>query len=114
MVKNSLTQQKQQPKFSVMLQSDAWQKLINNTLKDPKKAQNFIASISSAVATNPALQACEASSILSGALLGESLNLSPSPQLGQYYLVPYKKKSKNPDGTYTENSVASFQLGLTF
>lgn len=111
MVKNSLTQQKQQPKFSVMLQSDAWQKLINNTLKDPKKAQNFITAISSAVATNPALQACEASSILSGALLGESLNLSPSPQLGQYYLVPYKKKSKNPDGTYTEASVATFQLG---
>ncbi|MDE8718668.1 recombinase RecT, partial [[Eubacterium] siraeum] len=29
-----------------------------------------------------------------GALLGESLNLSPSPQLGQFYLVPFKQKAK--------------------
>lgn len=35
---------------------------------------------------------------LRGALLGESLNLSPSPQLGQYYLVPFECKVKGPDG----------------
>ncbi len=40
------------------------------------------------------LQECDAGTILSGALLGESLNLSPSPQLGQYYLVPYEQKIK--------------------
>ena len=70
--------------------SPAYQKLINNTLRDPKRASRFVASITSAVAVNPALQECESSTILSGALLGESLNLSPSPQLGQYYLVPFK------------------------
>jgi recombination protein RecT len=110
MVKNTFTQNKQ-PKFSVAISSDAYKNLINKTLGDPKRAQRFIAAISSAVATNPQLQACEAGSILSGALLGESLNLSPSPQLGQYYLVPYKKKQKNSDGSYGEITVATFQLG---
>lgn len=37
-------------------------------------------------------------------MLGESLNLSPSPQLGQYYMVPFKD---NKTGT----KVAQFQLG---
>ena len=81
--------QPQRPKFSVAIQTDNYKKLINNTLQDPKRAQRFIASISSAVAINPALQECDAGSILSCALLGESLELSPSPQLGQYYLVPF-------------------------
>lgn len=88
---NSLVSKK--PKFSVAIQSDMYKNLINNTLGDEKRAARFIAAISSAVATNPALQDCEAGTILSGALLGESLNLSPSPQLGQYYLVPYANKN---------------------
>lgn len=82
------------PKFSVAIQTEGYKKLINNTLGDPNKAKRFIASISSAVATNTSLQQCDAGSILSGALLGEALNLSPSPQLGQYYLVPFKDKAQ--------------------
>ncbi|MEF9975519.1 MAG: hypothetical protein RR754_02050 [Oscillospiraceae bacterium] len=72
----------QKPKFSVAIQTDMYRNLINNTLQDAKRASRFIASISSAVATNPALQECDAGTILSSALLGEALNLSPSPQLG--------------------------------
>lgn len=102
---------KAQPKFSVAIQSDAYKNLINNTLGDKDKAQRFIASISSAVAVNPTLQQCDAGSILSGALLGESLNLSPSPQLGFYYLVPFKKTIKTPDGKEEQIQVAQFQLG---
>lgn len=93
-----------QKKFSVQIQSDTYKNLINNTLGDKDKAQRFIASISSAVAVNPTLQECEAGTILSGALLGESLNLSPSPQLGQYYLVPFNDTNKG-------YKVAQFQLG---
>lgn len=91
---NAVATQAQRPKFSVMISTPGYQKMINNTLRDPKKAQRFVASITSAVATNPALQECDPTTILSGALLGESLNLSPSPQLGQYYLVPFKNKAK--------------------
>ena len=82
------------PKFSVAITTQGYQKLINNTLGDPLRVQRFVASITSAVAVNPALQECEAPSILAGALLGESMNLQPSPQLGQYYLVPFKMKEK--------------------
>ncbi len=101
----SLTKTNQnKQKFSVALQSDAYKNLINNTLRDPARANKFVASISSAVATNPALQECEAGTILSAALLGESLNLSPSTQLGQFYLVPFKDNKNN-------RTVAQFQLG---
>lgn len=93
---NQMTESKPKVKFSVALQSDAMQKLISNTLKDPKRANRFIASISSAVASNPALQECESNSIISGALVGEALELSPSPVLGQYYLMPFKN---NKNGT---------------
>lgn len=96
-----------QPKFSVALQTDKMKALINNTLGDPKRASRFIASITSAVANNPTLQECENSSIVASALLGEALNLSPSPQLGQYYLVPYNKKLEN--GSIIK--VAQMQIG---
>ena len=99
---NQLTTNK--PKFSVAIQSDKYKNLINQTLGDKDRATRFIASISSAVATNQALQECDAGTILSGALLGESLNLSPSPQLGQYYLVPFNDSKKG-------YKVAQFQLG---
>lgn len=93
-VNNSLTKSTGKQKFTVAIQGDAYKKLINNTLGDSKRASRFIASITSAVSTNPQLQECDAGSILSGALLGESLNLSPSPQLGQYYLVPFGGKAQ--------------------
>ena len=96
--------QAQRPKFSAMISTPGYQKMINNTLQDPKRAQRFVAAITSAVATNPALQDCDPPTILSGALLGESLGLSPSPQLGQYYLVPYWNKKKGCND-------AQFQLG---
>lgn len=96
--------QTQRPKFSAMISTPNYQKMINSTLQDPKRVQRFIASITSAVAINPALQECDPPTILSGALLGESLGLSPSPQLGQYYLVPYWNKKKGCND-------AQFQLG---
>lgn len=101
---NEISTQAQKPKFSVMISTPGYQKLINNTLKDPKRAQRFIAAITSAVAINPALQECDPATVLSGALLGESLGLSPSPQLGQYYLVPYDNKKKGCKD-------AQFQMG---
>ena len=87
-------QVQQKPKFSVAITTKGYQSLISNTLRDPARARRFTASITSAVAVNPALQECDAGTILAGALLGESLNLSPSPQLGQYYLVPDRKSTR--------------------
>ncbi|MCI8629723.1 MAG: recombinase [Firmicutes bacterium] len=104
-VKNQLSQN-EQPKFSEAIQRKTYQKLILNTLGDSKRAERFITAITSAVSANAELQKCDAGTILSGALLGESLNLSPSPQLGHYYLVPFKDK-KRDDGV----KVAQFQIG---
>ncbi len=104
----------QKPKFSVAINTQGYQNLINNTLRDQDRARRFTASITSAVAVNPALQECDAGTILAGALLGESLNLSPSPQLGQYYLVPFKQKAKyDRDGNMIrpETTTATFVLG---
>ena len=86
-----------QPKklyFSQAMQTEKYKKLINNTLGDPVRAARFTANITSAVAVNPTLQECDAGTILAGALLGESLLLQPSPQLGQFYLVPFESKAK--------------------
>lgn len=59
-----------------------------------RNSQKFIASIISAVQANKQLAECTNSSILSAALLGEALQLSPSPQLGQFYIVPYKDEAQ--------------------
>ena len=107
-------QVQQKPKFSVAITTKGYQSLISNTLRDPARARRFTASITSAVAVNPALQECDAGTILAGALLGESLNLSPSPQLGQYYLVPFKQKAKydrNNRLIRQESVTAQFVLG---
>lgn len=106
MANNTLAAQK--PKFSMVIKSDTYQNLIKQTLGNPKKAERYTAAIMSAVATNPQLQNCEAKTILSGSLLAESLNLAHSPQLGQYYLVPFKVKAKNG---IPEHYDASFILG---
>lgn len=69
-----------------------------------KDSQKFMTSILSAVTNNPTLQECDSMSILNCAFLGEGLKLSPSPQLGQYYMVPFNDKKKGC-------KVAQFQLG---
>ena len=102
-VNNSLQKRETKVGLTAYLTQDAVKDQINKVVGG-KDGQKFIASIISAVQTNPALQECTNSSILSAALLGESLKLSPSPQLGYYYLVPYKN-------TKTGTSEAQFQCG---
>lgn len=102
-VANSLVQKASQKQtFSAFLTKDAIKNQINSIVGG-KDGQRFISAIVSAVSVNPALSECENSTILSGALLGESLKLSPSPQLGHYYLVPFDDKNRG--------KVATFQLG---
>lgn len=79
-------------KFSQTMQVPNVQKTISNYITDPKRASRFTSSIISAVSATPALEECDHVSIVSAALLGESLNLAPSPQLGQFYMVPFKDK----------------------
>lgn len=69
-----------------------------------KDTQRFISSLVSAVQTNPSLAECTNKSLLNAALLGQSLNLPQSPQLANFYFVPFK----NSKAGITE---ATFQLG---
>ena len=83
-----------QPKFSVAIKSDAYQKLINDTLGDKEVARRFVAEISTVVSQNPMLQKCEAASILSAGLTAQTLNLPLAPTLGFAYIVPYGNKAQ--------------------
>lgn len=81
--------------FSAYISSPKVQQSISNTLGDATKTKKFTASIISAVTSNPSLKECVPATIVSAALVGEALNLPPSPQLGRYYIVPYANKN-NP------------------
>ncbi len=110
---SNVTAQPQRISFSAMISTDKYQKAINNTLRDPARAKRFVAAITSAVAVNPALQKCDPATVLSGALLGEGLNLSPSPQLGQYYLVPFQNKNNGcKDAQFVLGYKGMIQLAL--
>lgn len=102
-VKNSLVKKEEKKTFSAFLAQDAMKKKINEMVGG-EKGQQFVTSIISAVSTNPQLAECDNASIVSAALLGQALNLSPSPQLGQYYMVPFNDNKRGC-------KVAQFQIG---
>ena len=102
-VNNSLAKKPAKMGLTAYLSQDAVKKQINSIVGG-KNGTRFISSIVSAVQTTPALQECTNPSILSAALLGEALNLSPSPQLGQFSMVPFDNKKKGC-------KEAQFQLG---
>ena len=86
----------QKAQLSVYLSGEAVKRQINQVVG--KHADRFVSSIISATQANPALKECTNQSILAAALLGQSLNLSPSPQLGMFYLVPYDETVKDANG----------------
>lgn len=89
--------------FTAYLTQDAVRANVNKVVGG-KNGDRFMSAIISAVNTNPALQECNNASIVSAALLGETLKLSPSPQLGQYYMVPFEDKKRG-------EKVAQFIIG---
>ena len=102
--KNNAVAKAKKTKFAALIKDAAVQTSLVGTLGDAARTKTFTSSLISAVSTNPALQECEGMSIISAALLGESLNLSPSPQLGHYYMVPFKD-------TKAGTTKAAFVLG---
>lgn len=104
-VQNSLQKATQQRRLEMTayLNQDAVKQQINSIVGS-KRGTAFITSIVSAVQATPALQECTNPSILSAALLGESLNLSNSPSLGQFWIIPFNNRKKGV-------KEAQFQLG---
>ena len=89
---NELAEKKKQT-IAGYLSSDAVKANIMSVIGE-KDTQKFISSVVSAVQTNPQLAECTNGSILSAALLGHSLKLPQSPQLGFFYLTPFKNGKK--------------------
>lgn len=103
-ITNSLVKKPQPQKIGLAAYLNSEKVLMNiEQALGKDNRQRFITGVLSATNNNPALQECTHQSILTGALLGESLKLSPSPQLGHYYLVPFNDKDSG--------KVAQFQLG---
>lgn len=101
-VNNSLSKSQQKLGLAAYLTQDAVKNQINSIVGG-KDGDKFVTAIVSAVNANPAIKDCTNQSIMAAALLGHSLKLSPSPQLGYYYLVPFNDKEAG--------KVAQFQLG---
>ena len=101
-ISNSLTTKTTKMNMAAYLTQDAVKNQINSVIGG-KNGTRFITSIVSAVNNNPQLAECSNGSIVSAALVGESLNLSPSPMLGYFYMVPFNDKTKG--------KVAQFQIG---
>lgn len=89
---NEIQVQQKQGIASFLTSEKAKENIMN--VVGEKDAQRFISSVVSAVQTNPQLAECTNQSILSAALLGQSLNLPQSPQIGMFYFVPYEDKKK--------------------
>lgn len=101
--KKSASMTKDTMPFDMFMSNEAVKKKIWQIVGG-KQGQQFITSIVSAVQNNPTLKECTNTSIFTSALLGASLNLSPSPQLGQFYMVPFNNSKKGC-------KEAQFQLG---
>lgn len=103
MINNSLVKKENKQGITSFLNGEAVKNHIAKAI-GKENEQRFITSIVSAVNANSTLSECTNTSILSSALLGESLKLSPSPQLGHYYMVPYDNRKAGV-------KEAQFQLG---
>lgn len=78
------------------------------------EAKRFRAALSSAMSTNPVLSLdCDFGTVVNAALIGHSLDLPPSPQLGYYYIVPYNnRKRKCKEGQFQIGYKGYIQLAM--
>ena len=89
--------------FSAFMAGDGVKRKIGEIIAG-KKGDGFITSIVACVSNNPALSICDNGTILSAGLQGAALDLSPSPALGHFYMVPFEDRKNN-------RTVATFQIG---
>ena len=109
---NTAVQTAKKANFSSFIKAPNVLKSIEGTLGSAAKAKTFVSSIISTVNTNPEIAKCEFTSIISAALLGESLGLSPSPQLGQYHIVPFNDRSRGKVATFILGWKGYYQLAM--
>ena len=84
----------QEQPFHVAIRSEAYTKLINETLGDKQVATKFVADLMTMYSTNYALSKCTTGTILSAGLQAQRLNLPLTNGLGYVYVVPYGNKAQ--------------------
>lgn len=110
-VNNSLQKKPTEIPFGAYMTTERARANINKIVGGTN-GPRFTSAIVSAVNANPALQECSNQSILSAALLGETLKLSPSPQLGHYYMVPFNDKNNGKTAQFILGYKGYIQLAL--
>ena len=83
----------------------------SEVLGSQDKANQFLASLISAVNGNSALSKCNPMGVIKCAMVAASLNLDVNPNLGLASIVPYKKKWKDENGKWHEEQIPQFQMG---
>ena len=78
--------------FSAFISGKTMQSTIQTALGTPARAASFTSNLISVRSATPQLQNCGMDSIVTAALMGESMNLSLP--LGQYAIVPYGDKAR--------------------
>lgn len=86
---NEIVEAKESTAISSYLNVESVKQSICNALGNEKEVSKFITSIVSAVSLNPKLGECDRGTLMTAALQGAALKLNPSPQLGQFYMIPY-------------------------
>lgn len=79
-----------------------------------KRAPQFISSVVAMVNADPSMQQAFYESpmtVIQSALKAATFDLPIDQNLGYAYIVPFKNKKKNEDGTWTKKMEASFILG---
>ena len=97
--------------FSTYINTEKGKQQISKVIQNPAKREAFITAIVAAVSVNAGLQECTSSSIIAAALQGVALGLAPSPQLGQFYMLPFDCKFKDENGNWRKEKRASFVPG---
>ena len=103
---SNAVQKKQEPRITEYLNNGKIQDYLKSVIGSNK--DKFITNLVSAVNQNKALQDCSNQSLVSGALVASTLNLSLNSSFGYAYLVPYNKKDRNGNIISTD---AQFQIG---
>ena len=90
---NSLVQSRKNVPFTVAIQGQGIQRMLQASFSTPQAITKFTADLMAAVTSTPGLKDCDPASIVSAGLQCAALNLSTSPAVGEAWIVPYGNKA---------------------
>ena len=112
-MQNSLAnKQQQRPTFAQFVADPRIKANTLQVLGTETATQKFLSSVVAATTKNNALMECNYGSIVSSALQGEALKLSPSPQMGHYYMLPFNDKNGEKKAEFVLGYKGYIQLAI--